>query len=303
MTTNTTGKIALTDALVEVSKARQQQNALLGSSEYCSLRPDVAETLGCEPGMQLRLTPVDRGRSATFTIYEVHGSDDKAEVRLAKKGRESLSITPSADVVISQIAPRTDLTRMQAFEQNELVETVWDDPNQDTLLVCAPHAGDMENNTAQAAGIVRKCLGENQASAYMLHGFGEDAFNRFHITTTDMDPECYPKLTSLSDRGFTHCLTFHLWNGDEVLLGGLADDPFRERLAGHLEDAIDGKRPIVTDHSSGKYMASTEQNLVNRLSADGRSGVQIEMPPIIALRYRKRVARALADFYDDETPE
>jgi len=256
--------------------------------------------------VQIRLSPIAKGgRPAAFTIHELHGKNDPAEIRISKKGRESLSISPSSDVVVSRSVPRSDFSRMDAFEQDELAETVWDESGQDRLLVCAPHAGDMESNTAQAAGIVRRRLGRERASAYMLHGFGEAAFSQFHITTTDMEPvpESYPGLASLADRGFSHCLTFHVWNGGKVILGGLADGEFRERLADRLRDAINGKREIVTNHSQGKYMASTKQNIVNRLTSDGESGVQIEMPNLIALRYRKRVARAVADFYDDELAE
>ncbi|MEA5409593.1 poly-gamma-glutamate hydrolase family protein [Haloarculaceae archaeon H-GB2-1] len=230
----------------------------------------------------------------------MHDPDASAEIRVAKKGRQRLGITPPADVVISRTVPRAYLTRMEAFEQNAIAETLWDRPGQDTLLICAPHAGAIESNTAQAAGIVRKRLGPEHASAYMVHGFGEEAFSRFHITTSEMAPESYPGVATIADRDFTHCITFHVWNGDEILIGGLADTEFRKRLADRVADATNGKRKVVTDHSQGKYMASTETNLVNRLTADGASGIQIEMPPVIAHRYRKRVARAVGDFYEDE---
>lgn len=280
-----------------VSKAWEKQEALLANGKYCSLRSDVADELNRESGQQVRLRWTgDRGTSAAFTIHELH--DDDAEIRVGQKGRQRLNIRPSSDIDVIPVVPRPGMSRMQAFERNEVCETVWD-CGQDTLLVCAPHDG-IESNTAQAAGIVRKELGEIQASAWFVHGFGRDAFDRWHITTTDMDPSSYPGLGSIANRGFDYAVSFHVWSdehGDEVLIGGLADDALRERLADRVSDVINGKRELITDHSEGKYMAKSEQNVVNWLTADNASGIQIEMPPVIALRYRKRLARAVAEFY------
>lgn len=284
-----------------ISKAWKEQGAILADGKYCSLRSDIADELNRGPGQQIRLRrTADSGSSAAFTVYELH--DDDAEIRVGQTGRQRLNVSPSSRVDVRPVVPRPGMSRMDAFERDEICETVWD-RGQDTLLVCAPHDGDIESNTAQAAGIVRKELGEAQASAWFVHGFGRDAFNRWHITTTEMDPGSYPGLATIADRGFDHVVSFHVWSDDdggEILIGGLADDAFREQLADRVSNAINGKRDIITDLSEGKYMAESERNVVNWLTADNASGIQIEMPPIIALRYRKRVARAVAAFYDEK---
>jgi hypothetical protein len=283
-----------------INKAWMRQSALLDSKEYCSLRRDVAATIGRDVGEQICLLPVNDGRSGVFTIHEFH--DDDAAIRIGKAGRDRLDVSPGASVTALPIATQPSLTRMSAFEQNDVTETVWDDGDQDTLLVCAPHDG-MESNTGLAAGIVRKRLGSERASAWFCHAYGPDAFQRHHITSTDMSPSSYPGLARVSDRGFDYCVTFHVWDGDEVLVGGLADAELRESLGGRLAEAIDGERNVVTDYSEMKYAGNSQANLVNWLTADEQSGIQIELTPVVARQYRKRVARAVADWLDDVLSE
>jgi len=294
-----TATIHTSSETYSISKARSDQSVLLGDGEYCTLRRDVALDIGSHPGEQIRLFPDgDDGRCAVFTVHEIH--DDGKEIRIAKKGRERLALAPSATVRTTTTIPVSGLKRMDVFEQNDVAETVWDNADQDTLLVCAPHDG-MESNTAQAAGIVRKRLGAERASAWFAHAYGPDAFKRFHITSANISPASWPGLASV-EREYEYCLSFHVHNGDDVLVGGLAEKTLRDHLGERISEAINGKRHVETDHSEMKYPGKTPENIVNRLATD-ESGIQIEMPPLIAHRYRKRVARAVSDFLDDEITE
>lgn len=293
----TTATIHASSETYSISKARSHQSTLLGDGEYCTLRRDIALEIDSHPGEQVRLFPDgDDGRSAAFTIHEIHDSD--GEIRIGKRGRKRLALDPSATVRTTPTVPVPDLTRMDAFEQNEVAETVWDTDDQDTLLVCAPHEG-MESNTAQAAGIVRKRLGAERASAWFAHAFGPDAFDRFHITSANISAASWPGLASVADRDYEYCLSFHVFNGDDVLVGGLADQRLRDSLGKRISVAIDGTRHVETDHSEMAFAGATQANIVNRLTTDSESGIQVEMPPLIAHRYRKRVARAVAEFFDD----
>lgn len=114
-----------------------------------------------------------------------------------------------------------------------------------------------------------------------------------------MSPSSYPGLARVSDRGFDCCISFHVWNGSEVLIGGLADAALREQLGRRIAEAIDNKREIITDYTDMKYAGNTMQNVVNWQTDDGESGIQIELTPVLARQYRKRVARAVADWVDD----
>ncbi|WP_459193183.1 poly-gamma-glutamate hydrolase family protein [Halosimplex sp. J119] len=178
-----------------------------------------------------------------------------------------------------------------------MTETLWD-TGQESVLVCAPHDG-FESNTAQAAGIVRKRIGDERASAWFVHAFGPDAFDRFHITSANISPASYPGLATVADRGFDYCISFHVFRGDDVLVGGLADKTLRDELGERISEAINGKRHVETERSEMRYAGKTQENIVNRLTTDSESGIQIEMPALIAHRYRKRVARTVADFFDE----
>jgi len=280
-----------------ISKAFNQQTALLGDGEYCSVHPDVAAELGRTEGDQIRVVPLGSdGRNAAFTMYELH--DDDAAIRISKTGRETIGVEPGAEVTVAPVVPNPTLTRMAAFELDDVAETVWD-TGQDRLLLCAPHDG-MESNTAQAAGIVRKQLGPHRASAWFVHAFGDTAFEQYHIRSANISPASYPGLATLAGRNFDHCITFHAWDGDAVLVGGLAHPTLRERLGDRISEAIGERRDVVTDHDEARYMAETHANIANRLTKDSESGIQIEMPPLIARQYRKRIARAVAGWVEDD---
>jgi phage replication-related protein YjqB (UPF0714/DUF867 family) len=280
------------------SKAKQTQDRLLSNPEYCSLHTDIAPTINRNPGDQLRLHPTtDPATAAAYTIDHLH--TDGPAIRLSKCAREKLEQTAPFDTYIAPTIPHATHTYTDAWEHNDITESLWD-TGQDTLLCAAPHAGNIESNTAQAAAILRKQLGPTHASLWALHGFGPNAFDRWHITSTNITPTSYPKLATIATRQFTHAISFHVYNGHEILIGGLAPRDERDDLATTITDAIDDARPVITDHDDGKYMATSDQNLVNWLTHDNRSGIQIEMPSLIAQRYRKRLARATASHYQSK---
>jgi len=284
-----------------ISKARKAQSALLANGYYCSLHRGVAADFGCEPGQQLRVHPVSEpDRAAAFTIHNIHTGP--ADVRIAKAGRERVGATEPFEAVVDTIVPRTDLTYSEAWERDDAWETVWDD-DQNHLIVCAPHGADIESNTAQAAAIVRKRLGSTRASGWFFRAWGEDAFDRWHITSTEMSPESYPALGRVADRGFSRAVSFHVHDESKIEVGGRASRAFRDRLAARIDDAIDGKREVITDYEKMKHRGDSKENLVNWLTNDNQSGVQIELTPVVARNYRKRIARSIAGFYDKILPE
>jgi aromatic ring-cleaving dioxygenase len=273
---------------------------LLSNGNYCSLRSDVAAELECEAGQQLRLHPVgEPDRAAAYTIHEIHTGTPA--VRIAKAGRERVGAAGPFEAVIDTTVPRSGkMLYSQIWERDDVWEGLWDE-GQDHLIVCAPH-GYIESNTAQAAGIVRKHLGPDRASGWFVRAFGEDAFDRWHITSTELSPAAYPGLSVVANRGFSHALSFHVHNESEIEVGGRASQAFRDRVAARIHEVIDRKREVVTDYEQMKHRGNSEENLVNWLT-DNNDGVQIELTPVIARNYRKRIARAIADLYDGILPE
>jgi phage replication-related protein YjqB (UPF0714/DUF867 family) len=133
---------------------------------------------------------------------------------------------------------------------------------------------------------------------WAYHGFGDDAGNRFHIKSSRLQPTSYPGLDTVSTTDFQHAISFHVKkNAEAIEVGGLADRGFREAVAETIEEAVENSWETVLDYEDGTYMGQSEANVVNRLTADSRSGVQIELPIYAARNYRKRIARNLAEFY------
>ena len=291
-----------TDGPFRVVGARTSANPDLSGTEDCLLRAAVASNLDRTTGDQLRLWPVDAPeKAAAYTIqqtFETTTRDPPADIVLPSAECDRLADDQPFEAGLAATVPDPGRSYVDAWKHDGICETVWDDGSAD-LLVCAPHAGDIEANTGRIAATIRKRLGADRASAWFVHGFGPDAFDRYHITTNDMTPASYPGLARFADRPFRLVVSVHVWSGDEVLIGGLARDSLRERIAQRIHAAIEGDRPVVTDYETGKYMAATQNNLVNWLSADGTTGVQLECPPYIVNRYRRPVARAVADVCAD----
>lgn len=194
--------------------------------------------------------------------------------------------------------PDPELSYQEAWRRGGAVETVWHEDGQDALCALAPHGGDIEACTDQIAVELYKNRSPETCSMWAFHGFGDDAFDTYHVTSTEITAEQFPKLSYVDDVGFEHCISFHVKSDAErIEVGGLADRAFRDDVADVIETAVRGNWDTVTDHEKGKYMATTSSNVVNRLTSDAESGVQIELPIYASRNYRKRIARELADFY------
>jgi hypothetical protein len=300
-----------------VSKARSNQNELLGSKRVGSVSESVAERLGLRPGVQLRLDPIEPAsgtadgtanggptadgldgpamgaRSGAITVTEVH-PDEAVDVRLAKAARRPLDATAPFEARIRSTVPATTLPVPEARRRDEVVETCWlPDAGLAAadVLFCAPHAGDMERNTHRAATFAARAFGRERAALWSVRHFGADSFDRWHVTSSRVHPASYPALGRVAGRTYPLAVSVHLWNGSDVLVGGLADAADRERVAAAVADAIGGCRDVETE--DGKYMARTGANVVNRLTPDRARGIQVELPAYVAQRYRKRVGEAL----------
>lgn len=113
----------------------------------------------------------------------------------------------------------------------------------------------------------------NACSLWAVHSFGDDAFDRFHIKSSRLHPASYPGLAELTGAEFTYAISFHVKkHADRIEVGGLAEREFRDQVAAVIEDAVDTTWETTTDHEEGKFMATTEQNVVNWLTEDSASG-------------------------------
>ncbi len=184
--------------------------------------------------------------------------------------------------------------------RDECVETVWHEAHDPAdVAFIAPHGGDGERNTDEAAVYAAKAY-PNPASVWAVHNFGASATERWHITSTKISPASYPGLQRLRGAEFDRVVSFHLWNGDEIIVGGRANDTYRENLAERIAAGVNGVRDVVTEDA--KYMGDSEANVVNWLTHDSQRGIQIEAPAYVYQRYRKRLGEAVAEFLETEGP-
>ena len=81
------------------------------------------------------------------------------------------------------------------------------------------------------------------ASAWRGKGWGPNggpgAFDRWHITSTDLNPVSFPLLHSVMSRRFTHAVAFHGFNDEPgVLIGGTAPAEMKEALRQAIQDVL-----------------------------------------------------------------
>jgi len=158
-------------------------------------------------------------------------------------------------------------------ESGHLTEFLYDDYENDGTLVCAAHAGRVEPGTGELA--VELAMGLPAASCWATFGFDSavGAYERWHPPSKSFDPEEYPLLDAVADRGFETVLSVHGLGRDEVLVGGRVDLARKAAVADRLDDALSIPARAVSD---GDYAGTHPENFVNWLAVDG-AGLQVEL--------------------------
>ena len=184
----------------------------------------------------------------------------------------------------------------EAWRHDEAAETLWNNPR-DELVILAPHGGDVEYGTDDCAARLHKQLREHDPVTWMRHGFGENAFDSFHLSSNKIREDTYEKLSEISGRRFRFAVSFHMHNEDYVAVGGQIEDGVRREVARRLRDRLPDSKEVRWRHGEMKYEGSKDSNVVNWLTESGGDGLQLELTPKTAYVYRKRVARGVADVY------
>jgi phage replication-related protein YjqB (UPF0714/DUF867 family) len=127
-----------------------------------------------------------------------------------------------------------------------------------------------------------------------------DAFDHWHITSTEINEASFPRLNSIISRGFTYAVAFHGFRQTEILIGGgRAAASLKREIKTEIKRRIAGSGICVRIASSNeRYGGDSPLNIVNRLTADGESGIQIEQSRRARSRYWREIADAVADVYD-----
>jgi phage replication-related protein YjqB (UPF0714/DUF867 family) len=277
-----------------VKKAIQDtQQDLIDDEEHCSADPERLATVGCVIGQQVRIVR-NSSQYALYTVKMPRQESPDNIVRMGAGGRGRLGTSDEFAAILSSQVPDPTLTEAEAEAKSEFVERLRDNGIHKGLVVIAPHGGQIELYTDDQAERVAEVLASKGVSSWRCKGWKQsgDAHERWHITSTDIHPASFPKLGRIISRGFRYAVAFHGFGGSGVLIGGGAPYSLKREIELAIERAVVGSGLWVRIAQPGDDLGgSSSRNVVNRLTAGGANGVQIEQ----SFSARKYHAEAIAD--------
>ena len=285
-----------------IVKARSCQTDLLDHAEQCSVDPHKLATIGCAVGQQVRVR-----RNATqvglYTVSEILTESPDSVVRMGLAGRRRLDCDAEFGAEVDAQATRSDLKESEAQTAGEFIERLRDDGTNTGLIAIAPHGGAIEPHTDQQAEHVATRLAARGVSAWRCKGWslGDDrAGDRWHITSTDIDPASFPRLATVSSRGFANAVAFHgLEQPGIILIGGTAPMTLKEAIRAAVEGATSASGIAVEiARPCQRFGGDDPRNIVNRLTVFSAFGIQLEQSPEARKDHWREIADAVADVYD-----
>jgi hypothetical protein len=189
-----------------------EQDSLKNEAERCSADPGSLARIGRDVGHQVRIRRLDVDHFvAVYTVRQPNPDDPgRADVvRTGLAGRERLGTDGELDnAVVEATVVDAAPTGVRFFEEAD------DSRYQSYFVVIAPHGGKIEEFTDEQATEVVSQLrtAAFPASLWVCKGFGDStkgAFDRWHITSTDIHPASFPLLRSVMSRRFFYGVAFH----------------------------------------------------------------------------------------------
>jgi phage replication-related protein YjqB (UPF0714/DUF867 family) len=188
------------------------------------------------------------------------------------------------------------------------VERLEDDGTHTGLIVIAPHGGDIEVHTDRQAERVASQLEGKGVSSWRCKGWHpKGVFKHWHITSTDIHEASFPLLNSVISRGLRYAVAFHGFDDSKVqfdiLIGGgraPEAEALKEKVKGAIEGVVGSDFTVHITTPDDQFGGDDKRNIVNRLTAGGANGVQIEQKAGPREEYWRRIADAVADVYDSK---
>jgi murein DD-endopeptidase MepM/ murein hydrolase activator NlpD len=283
-----------------------EQDDLKNESERCSADPAMLESIGRSIGQQIRVVRKDDPRFAA--LYTVKNANPEADsglaevVRTGQTGRERLGTDAEMEATVQanvvDAPPQSgESVGVRFFEMAN------DDGKQAYFVAIAPHGGDIERHTDEEAREAFRLLTTAgfPAALWLCERYGDQAkgaFDRWHITSNDLQPACFPLLERVASRTFCYALAFHGFQRREgeadVYIGGGASRPVKRAIERALNDlALPIRVKISTRHDDAKFQGFSADNILNRLAT---SGIQLEQS-LEAREFRAQIACAVADVF------
>jgi phage replication-related protein YjqB (UPF0714/DUF867 family) len=284
------------NAEISVLQAKTTQ-MIFAQAERLSIDTGLGVTLGL--GDQCRILRPG-GSVALYTVGDVRQEPGNDKLRMGLEARARLGTTSTFSATL-QTKVIADLTDAQAEVQSEFVERLIDDGSSTGLIAIAPHGGWIEAHTDEQAALVRSLLAGKGASSWICKGYkqGGGAYDRWHITSTDISRRSFPGLDTVADRDFAYAVSFHGTSHEIVLIGGSAPIEVKQLIQSAIADAVAGSDIEVSIASAADlYGGDAPENVVNWLTAGGQGGVQIEQSMHARDLYGLDIAAAVAGVFD-----
>jgi phage replication-related protein YjqB (UPF0714/DUF867 family) len=259
---------------------KEEQQDLLDHPEHCSADAAALAGIGRAAGHQVRVRLVaDPPVFGLYTVGEVRDETPDGVVRMGRRGRERLGTADPFAATVDSVVPRQDLSDAEAERLGEFVERLRDDGTHRGLIAVAPHGGHIEPRTDTQAVRVARNLSPYGVSTWLCKGFGlrRRGAAALHIASVDIHPASFPALNAVTGRGFRYAVAFHGFREDGVLVSGGAPFRLKAEIAAAIEDAVAGSAIRVRIAGPDDvFDGDNPRNIVNRLTADGHGGIQLE---------------------------
>ncbi|WP_157596118.1 poly-gamma-glutamate hydrolase family protein [Plesiocystis pacifica] len=281
---------------VQVRRARKNQ-PILAKAEHLSIDPALTAYLGL--GDQCRVL---RGEDsyALYTVGQLRSENSETRVRMGMQARSRLGTTDTFDAILSTTVVAEGLSDQEAKDLSEFVERLVDDGQSQSFIALAPHGGFIERHTDDQAELMQSLLADQGASSWLCKGYreGGGAYERWHITSTDISPNSFPGLDLIADRGFAYALSFHGTSLPLVVVGGGGPQWLREGVREVIAGVLAGSGiEVCLSAEVDLYPGDNPGNIVNWLTAGGAGGVQLEQSLPARELYGLAIAEALAEYY------
>jgi len=283
-------------SVVQVRTPLATQTDIQNNPEHLSMDENIASQLGLTVGMQVRIYRND-SNYALYTLSEVRSElmyPGAVRISLAGRQRMGTSMQVFTATANTQVV-HPSYTEQQAQSNSEFIEEL-SDGSEDSLIVLAPHGGGIESWTDEQAERVVSQLGSS-VTLWTCKGWKQPSGSstRWHISSTDISDLSFPRLETVSTREYQYAISFHGMISEEILIGGRAPDVIKNDLKAALDAALSGTGIVVRIATYGEPNSGTStDNIVNWITADGDSGIQIEQGKNIREQHWMLIADTVA---------
>lgn len=285
-----------------VKKALRSQKTLINNGEHCAVDPQMLASIGRACGQQIRIKRNDE-EFALYTVSETRQEQPEFITRMGLDGRTRLfsdheTIPDELAAIVDPQVPHPTHSDECAERQSEFVERLTDNGVHHGLVVIAPHGGAIEPETDRQAEQVAVQLAAQGVSCWRCRGWrqGGGAYERWHITATDLHEASFPLLSTIINRGFTDAVAFHGFDEERILIGGGADALIKCQIKSAIDLVLAGSGiEVKIATAADNFDGDSPKNIVNRL-ANG-NGIQIEQSHAARASHWQRIADAVASVY------